>query len=172
MNKNFKVGTLHPALASVTTAHTDIIRLTYKLRFLTGTYQLQSNRVAFNQNAVNATCPLCKTSDETATHVLTKCTATHEVRNSILQQMQKLLNSIENCAKCVRTKDSNDETQLILDPSRLVAYNKSCKCINAEIIDQLEFHSRRLCYHIHRQRTKFLTDNYPKCKKKAVVHRK
>jgi branched-subunit amino acid aminotransferase/4-amino-4-deoxychorismate lyase len=49
-NSNEKV---HAALASVQTSARDIARLPVKLRLMTGTYYLQSNKAAFNQNMID-----------------------------------------------------------------------------------------------------------------------
>ncbi|VDI27410.1 Hypothetical predicted protein [Mytilus galloprovincialis] len=55
----YSIGAPHPALSSVTTSTRDVSRLPVKLKLLTGTYQLQSTRAAFNQNQVDPTCQLC-----------------------------------------------------------------------------------------------------------------
>jgi hypothetical protein len=46
-------GKAHAALASVQTSARDIARLSVKLRLMTGTYYLQSNKAAFNQNMID-----------------------------------------------------------------------------------------------------------------------
>ncbi|VDI36495.1 Hypothetical predicted protein [Mytilus galloprovincialis] len=50
----------HPSLASVNTSSQVISRLSTKLKLLTGTYYIQSNKAAFNQNTVDPTCLLYK----------------------------------------------------------------------------------------------------------------
>jgi hypothetical protein len=56
---NYSNGKADAALASVQTSARDIARLHVKLRLLTGTYYLQSNKTAFNQNRIDPTCLAC-----------------------------------------------------------------------------------------------------------------
>ncbi len=44
-----------------------------KVKILTGTYTLQSNRARYNQHSVPATCPYCKLGDEDRLHLLLQC---------------------------------------------------------------------------------------------------
>ena len=52
---------------------------------MTGTYILQSNRAAFNQNAIDPTCLLCKNGEETIKHFLLSCTALSSAREPIIE---------------------------------------------------------------------------------------
>ena len=46
----------------------DVTRLKTKLKLVTGSYVLQVNRAAFNQNQVSRICMICNTGDETTKH--------------------------------------------------------------------------------------------------------
>ena len=52
---------------------------TQKARLLTGTYMLQSNKAAFNQFAIDATCPLCGESLEDRQHLILNCSTLHVI---------------------------------------------------------------------------------------------
>ena len=50
----------------------------------TGTYVLQTNRAAYNQNNCDARCQLCGEDDETLFHLLLECSALEETRHHML----------------------------------------------------------------------------------------
>jgi hypothetical protein len=70
---SFKIGKTHPALVGVQSTEWDIRRMATKLRLLTGTYHLQTNRKAFNQYTVNTKCALCLADDDDLEHMLSTC---------------------------------------------------------------------------------------------------
>ena len=57
-------GKVHPVWAHVYSNTRDIVRAHIKVKLLTGSYTLQSNRARFNNNSVYPTCLLCGTEDE------------------------------------------------------------------------------------------------------------
>ena len=52
----FQPGFIHPVADMETPSNREVTRLAVKLKIITGTYLLQSNRAAFNQNAIDPTC--------------------------------------------------------------------------------------------------------------------
>ena len=62
----------------------DVPRIHTKLKLLTGSYVLQVNREAFNQNQISPTCLLCKKEDETKEHFILRCEALESTRQPIL----------------------------------------------------------------------------------------
>ncbi len=56
MNITYTSGKIHPNMQTTNNSMRVINRLPVKLKLLTGTYILQANRVAFNQNEVDPTC--------------------------------------------------------------------------------------------------------------------
>jgi hypothetical protein len=67
---NYSNGKAHAALVSVQTSARGLARLPVKLRLMTGTYYLQSNKAAFNQNRIGPTCLVCQMEPETLEHFL------------------------------------------------------------------------------------------------------
>ncbi|CAG2225294.1 unnamed protein product [Mytilus edulis] len=88
---------IHPCLASVGTSAQDINRLQPKLKLLTGTYYLQSNKAAFNQNSIDPTCLLCNENSETVEHFILDCKSLNNTRIPYLHELDCFLRSIKNC---------------------------------------------------------------------------
>ena len=81
-----------------------------KLKLVTGTYILQVNRSAFNQNDIDPTCQMCKEESETVDHFLIRYSALAEVR-------QPIMDSSLRCAECFMQAPIETEilVQLLLD---------------------------------------------------------
>ena len=65
----------------------DIPCIGIKLKLVTGTYILQVNRAAFNQNQVDPTCMLSQQDPETVGHFLVECTALEEKGRPIMDSI-------------------------------------------------------------------------------------
>ena len=61
----YQPGVVHKLLRIEPRSVRDVNRIPTKLKLLCGAYILQSNRSAYNQTAVNPTCQLCDSADET-----------------------------------------------------------------------------------------------------------
>ena len=68
----------------------DVARIQTKLRLVTGTYVLQTNRSAFNQNQISPVCLLCWAEDETTEHFLLRCAALEIVRQPALAEILEI----------------------------------------------------------------------------------
>ena len=77
---------------------------------MTGTYILQVNRSAFNQNEIDPTCLKCMEEPETVEHFLVKCSALAGVR-------QPIMDSIVRCVEGFMQTPIETETlvQVLLD---------------------------------------------------------
>ena len=91
----FRYGRRHPVIRTIGNAR-EIPRITTKLKLVTGTYILQCNRSAFNQNEIEPTCLLCKTDIENTEHFLLCCPALHSARQSILDIINGLYSSLHD----------------------------------------------------------------------------
>ncbi|CAG2240732.1 unnamed protein product [Mytilus edulis] len=149
----YSIGAPHPALSSVTTSTRDVARLPVKLKLLTGTYQLQSTRAAFNQNQVDPTCQLCNLESETLEHFISKCSALSSIRMSFLLEYDNLL-KMSVCTKC-STNNKTVDTLCILNPSAVFC-GCDCKCNCRQKLNLLEHLSRRLCFSLHVARNNIL----------------
>ena len=69
----YSPGRSHPLLNLHTDSTRDASRVRAKLKIAAGSYVLQTNRAAFNQNDVKPTCLLCDHGDETMSHFLRFC---------------------------------------------------------------------------------------------------
>ena len=135
----------------------EVPRVITKLKLVTGTYILQTNRATFNQNQVNPTCLLCGREDKSVSHFLLRCSVLDNVRNPIMD------NILSTC-KQVYSPTNNPESflQLILDCSDLTYFTNTP---NNKQLRSIEFHCRRLCHSLHIERYKLLA-LVPKRKRK------
>ena len=68
---------------------------------MTGTYYLQSNKAAFNQNMIDPTCLVCKMESETLEHFLLDCNVLAEKREPYISELNVL---IKECHPCVESQ--------------------------------------------------------------------
>ena len=130
-----------------------------KLKLVTGTYILQVNRVAFNQNQIDPTCMLCNQEPETVDHFLKRCSALSQVRKPIMD-------SIISCVGRFMQVPVDDEMliKLLLDCTGVICDYRDSRVQNQ--LRDLEKLTKRLCYTLHVERYKRL-NLIPKRKKKA-----
>ena len=86
--ESVKPGQSHLMYRSVRPNQIDVKRAEVKVRLLTGTYTLQSNRAVFNQFSVDPTCKMCKDGPETRTHFVATCQALQTTRNKYQAKTQ------------------------------------------------------------------------------------
>jgi hypothetical protein len=101
---NYSNGNAHAALASVQTSAKDIARLPVKLRLMTGTYYLQSNKAAFDQHRIDLTCLVCQMEPETLEHFLLDCKVLEETREPYISELNVLIKECHSCVHCVITE--------------------------------------------------------------------
>ena len=123
-----------------------------KIKIATGTYVLQTNRAAFNQNKVDSTCLVCRKDEETMQHFLLECSELHMIRNSIMNSVLEACSSL-----CNRASDTDTLLELIIDCSALI----NTKTHNQEL-SNVEFQTRRLCFALNYEQFKRLS-LVPRC---------
>ena len=141
-------GKKHPCIQAVSGTR-DVPRVSVKAKLLTGTYILQVNRVAFNQNEVSPLCLLCQENDETTEHFLLQCPVLSCVRQPLLTRVVELYAGLFQ-----EQPDSPSLLQFILDGSAVF------QCDNQRqfhIRLELEKISRCLCQRLHAERYKRLS---------------
>jgi hypothetical protein len=70
---HYKPVVVHPIVKTIGHTSLDIRRGKIIMKLVTGTYSLRSNRVQFNQYAVDKTCLLCQGDIETRQHFVAEC---------------------------------------------------------------------------------------------------
>ena len=70
---NLEKGKLHPILKINYSSKGDLHRLPTKLKLLTGSYILQSNRIKMFKNEANILCLLCSKENENSKHFILDC---------------------------------------------------------------------------------------------------
>jgi hypothetical protein len=104
---SFNNSSISWSIGFLTSSH----RLPTKLKLLTGSYILQSNRIKMFKNEANILCLLCSKDKENIEHFILDCERLEEVRKPILQEIEELLNDKETSWKCL-PQDTN--IQLLL----------------------------------------------------------
>lgn len=98
-----------------------------KLKLVTSTYILQSNRAVFNQNAVNPTCKLCETNTETMEHFILECPVLANRRNPIISDFDYELVNLRYPSLSSFT--TAEKLKLILDPTHILLWkNRKIMC--------------------------------------------
>ena len=151
-----KVGRVHPHFATVRNNTYDTRRAEVKVRLLTGTYTLQSNRAKFNQFNVSPICKLCCKHPETREHFLILCESFRDVRSVSMNKIRVLFDYSSGIIDILNNTELN--TQLLLD-----ATHPDIEGLLQPTLRQshlLELYGRELIYNLHVNRTKLLlTDN-------------
>jgi hypothetical protein len=152
---NYSNGKSHAAFTSVQTSARDISRLPVKLRLMTGTYYLQSNTAAFNQNRIDPICLVCQMEPETLEHFLLDCNVLAETREPYISELDVLINECHSCVKCNTTNTSILNLRSILDPST-VCCGCGCDCNCLKTLYTFEHVIRRLCFALNTKRNNIL----------------
>ncbi|CAG2246436.1 unnamed protein product [Mytilus edulis] len=138
----FKVGKIHPLALANSANQRDINRIPIRIKIATGTYILQTNRAAYNQNNVDPTCKLCDQAEESLSHFLLCCRALDQFRTPILK------NIICKCSELPALQHSNiqlDILQLIINP-----FHYACSAESENDISyRIEPLCRQLIYKLH-----------------------
>ena len=80
------------------------VAASYRAKFISGSYILQSNRAKFNQFTVNPTCPLCNNGNEDMTHLLLICPKLQHTRKRHLKNIKTLFHKLQ-----IDTPTDNDK---------------------------------------------------------------
>ena len=109
----YSIGKSHLSISSVKPSIMDVRRVSTKLRLLTGTYTLQSNRAIANQHH-DPTCLLCHTEPETRAHMLFNCPALNAKRKQLWSYLRGV--TIEVIQVDLDSISDNTRLSLKLDP--------------------------------------------------------
>ena len=147
----YSPGRSHPLLNLHTDSTRDASRVRAKLKIAAGSYVLQTNRAAFNQNDVKPTCLLCDHIDETMSHFLLFCKGLATVRNPILSDLCYELFEVSKIDFSSQTTDT--KIKIIIDCSHLVQDNSyKRRKLLLERLSKLEYQCRRLVFALHNLR--------------------
>ncbi len=152
--KTFKIGTAHPAVTSITSNPFDTVRSRVRLKVLTGSYVLQSNRPAFNQS-YSRLCALCKTGDETREHFLLTCPALQDDRMEKIREVDEILTDILNTP--LMSLPADKQLAVIIDPSNFILQGDTKSRVSRPDLASLEAAIRALCFRLHSARKKLQT---------------
>ena len=147
----YRPGKIHPLLSISCNSSRDVNRVPTKLRTLTGTYILQSNRASFKNGENNSICLLCGSNDETLEHFILYCPTLSNIRDTVINEIIEILNLQFN----IRFNDLLDSEKLdiILDCSYIV--NTFADIAN---LAKLEFQTRHLLHNLHSARHRMISN--------------
>ena len=115
---NYKIGKVHPILRLGPYSGRAANKISVKVKLLTGTYILRTNRAVFNNTAVNPQCLLCKTEEETLLNFLIECPALQSVRHELLGDIVHTLSSETNTM--FYWLDPYEQVQYIIDHHKVI----------------------------------------------------
>ena len=147
----YSIGTPHIAITSVSTSPMDVRRAKTKIKVLTGSYSLQTNRPNFNQFTSHV-CVLCKKEPEDRMHFLLRCEALESTRKAAWKPLSaEVMNVI-----CVKLDSLHPKSvlQLIIDPKYFVLQNPLIT--HHKGLESLERSTRWYCHKLHTQRRTLL----------------
>ena len=147
---DYRPGNLHPTAQTNTCCSREVTRTAVKLKILTGTYILQSNRAAFNKNEVDPTCLLCGRSSETLAHFILHCAALEEVRRDVLSDISVYL--YNPCEVQFHMLSEEEQLQLLIDVGKTNVYQNCAYLRKFNVRAKYERLSRRLCFNLHERR--------------------
>jgi hypothetical protein len=140
-------GIPHPVWSTVANTIVDVHRTATKVRILTGTYLLQSNRARFNQFE-NSECPLCHTEEETYCHFLLTCPELETYRLQHIREIESLCKDANQWKHWQYISSANESMlQMIIDVSRFQWLLGQTLSLRIEPI------TRRLCIELHKRRS-------------------
>ena len=134
------------AVSSVRPSVMDVRKATTKLRLLTGSYSLQSNRAQFNQHA-NTNCLLCGLEPETRLHFLCECPSLAGHRESCTKELQEQAG--DQMDVHINQLPPAKRLTLILDP-QLYAIREGIAL--GPLHSRIETSTRNFCYRMHNER--------------------
>jgi hypothetical protein len=115
-NEDLKAGSIHKLWTSSYSTVSDVKKGIVKCRMLTGTYLLHKDKHKFSNGKVQADCVLCCIGDEDIVHMLTQCSALHDIRREQMQILKKTV--VEYTCKTTWNRHFNNPesiTKLIMD---------------------------------------------------------
>ena len=149
--QTLKIGTAHPAVTSISSNPFDTVRSRVRLKLLTGSYVLQSNRPAFNQS-YSRQCVLCKSGDETREHFLLICPALQEDRAERIGEVDEIFTEISNIP--FTSLPTDKQLAVIIDPSNFILQGDTNSRVSSTDLARLEAAIRALCFRLHSARNK------------------
>ena len=124
-----------------------------KVKLLSGTYTLQSNKAVFNQFQVVATCPLCKSAAEDRLHFVLECPTLDLIRNKYMPNIAQLIPDFTSFNR-------DQQLSAILDTPP----NLKCRRTDLKAV------SRTFLFSLHCARTKHINGSWIKRREDSYHH--
>ena len=121
-----KIGSTHPIWTSLSSTVSSVKKGTIKVRLLTGTYLLETNKHKFSSGKESPLCKCCGTENEDVTHFLLLCPALYKQRKESFPKIKTFMISLIGMAKW--TSNFNEKSsivRLIIDSTFVLPIIKS-----------------------------------------------
>jgi hypothetical protein len=139
----FKIGALHPVLASVPDSPQDILRSCVKIRFLLGQYRLQIDIARHTGGS-----PLCKTCNhglEDMNHLVFDCNPLRDLYNQFISRVKSLVDNPVKWNFIIQSREN--VIQLVVDCTKILVNT------DLELIYRIETVTRNYVYAVHCRRS-------------------
>ncbi len=165
--QTFRIGKSHPAIVSISSNPYDTFRSRVRLKLMTGTYTLQSNRPAFNQSATKI-CVLCQAGVESREHFILTCPALENDRRQVLEDLTKTFQPTFKVP--FSALSTPEQLQAIIDPTLFLLQGDTNHHHSSPDLVQYEAAVRTLCFKLHCTRNK-LHGAVPRRKRKPKTRK-
>ena len=143
------VGSTHVVWEAAANNVHDVRRSIPQVRMLTGVYMLQTTKGKFNQYKVEPTCPLCRLEPEDLSHMLLRCPALADTRETPLSDIQGLITRVFG-SRVWSSWSRSTLVSVLIDCNNLKPLMQLG--VDNDVLLQLEALSRRYCYRLHSKR--------------------
>ena len=133
------------------------VAASFRAKLLSGSYILQGNRARFNQNKVDPTCPLCKSSPEDLPRFVLACRSLSTPRKKLLRKILSLAIDLgmhipkDPVLQCKYILNAANPEECCACSGRRIRQNHKCSChvLNERI--------NKLCLDLHNRRTQAIS---------------
>jgi len=137
----FQNNRCHPVWTTVCTNLHDVKRATVKVKLLTNTYTLMSDKARFTRN-YDSTCMLCREEPETLEHFILNCKILEDIRFKHIAKIHQLIGNL------IWTDPKTRPTWLL----QIILDCQNSPLCNQILQEEMEMMTRRLCWDLHMRR--------------------
>jgi hypothetical protein len=130
-----------------------IMKANTKAKLLSGTYILQQTQSKFKKRQISAICLMYNNDVEDTPHFLMKCPSLERTRQSFIDKINALLNTVDKELYKSVYKNDIKFTQLILD---VTSPTLPMRFQTDELIREVESLTRGMCFALHHERCRLL----------------
>ncbi|KAK3098341.1 hypothetical protein FSP39_018607 [Pinctada imbricata] len=147
--ENIKPGKPHPVWENAKRNPQESMKAAVKVKVMTGTYRLQTDRAKHSGGRISDKCKLCKQQKEDVKHFILDCENLQNQRSYYLQKIRTILQEGPNSSMIQHIFDNQ---RILLQMCIDCSHPEVATLIGADI-QQIQMVTRALVYALHRERT-------------------